>query len=359
LLILRFQSKNYILDKPFNFILKEEILDSIPKGCILLKPVIAGICGSDMLYFKGRKEKLKLKQRLPMPLLHEGVAEIVDLGEGVQLKIGDHVVVNPMIPCGECVACKNSQTNFCQSSKYMASTAYGLARTYFIYPSDRVISVPPEVELEVAALTEPLSIALNAVEVSEIRLNDYVAIIGDGIVGYLTALTASYIMGFPKDRIYLVGIVNEKLSLAKDFATQVNSISEDIKSLENKFDLIFEAVGGSSHKNTIKEAVDMTKPGGRIILLGLSKGNIPVEIIKIVNKGLTIKGSTRSKMEHYKKVLKMLRNSEFKTKVKRIISKKKFNILSVEDLNVAFRYADTEEGEAKTKPGRVLVHFPQ
>ena len=79
----------------------------------------------------------------------------------------------------------------------MAATADGLARTLFPYPEDRVIPVPREVEAEVAALTEPLSIALNALEEAKINSADSIAVIGDGAIGYLLTLVISYIGGVP------------------------------------------------------------------------------------------------------------------------------------------------------------------
>ena len=131
-------------------------------------------------------------------LLHEGVAEVVEASEDVELKAGTYVVVNPMVPCGKCVACQKGEENYCQSSGYMAATADGLARTYFSYPGERVVPVPHGVELELAALTEPLSIALNALEESDVEPGDRVAVIGDGPIGYMIALMASYVGGVPK-----------------------------------------------------------------------------------------------------------------------------------------------------------------
>ena len=350
-------AEEFTLVEPFRFVVRERVIDSIPKGHVLLKPVVAGICGSEMLYFKGEKEKWKLEERLPVCLLHEGVAEIVEAGEDAELKAGTYVVVNPMIPCGECIACRKAGENYCQDSGHMAATADGLARTYFLYPGQRVIPIPHGVELELAALTEPLSIALNAFEVSDVKLGERIAVIGDGPIGYMIALMASHVGGVSEDELFFVGIIDEKLSLAADFATTLNSARQRIDGFEDSFDVAFEAVGGGVHRITIREAVDLLRPGGRCVLLGLSRGEIPVGVNRIVNKGLTFRGSVRSRMEHYVRVLNLLRDDRFRAKVRRVVSKKRFTVGSAEDLEAAFRYADTEEGEARTKPGRVLVYF--
>ena len=220
-------AREFSLVKPFKFQVKKRVIKSIPRGFVLLKPIVAGICGSEILYFKGLKEKKKLEERLPMCLLHEGVAEIIELGEGVKMRKGTKIVVNPMLPCGECVACKTGiGENFCQNSRYIAATADGLARTLFIYPHERVIPIPMGIELEVAALTEPLSIALNAFEEAKIGEREGVAVIGDGPIGYLVALIVSFVGRIPKENRYLFGIIDEKLSLAEDFAVTINSIRE-------------------------------------------------------------------------------------------------------------------------------------
>ena len=356
----RFVAREFLLVKPFTFAVKERVIDFIPEGNLLLKPVVAGICGSEMLYFKGQKEKEKLESRLPMCLLHEGVAEVVETGKGASLKIGTRVVVNPLIPCGECWACRNLGENMCRNSKFMAATADGLARTLFLYPEDRVIPVPPGIPVEVAALSEPFSVALNACEVAGIRKDERVAVIGDGPVGYLVALAVSSVSHVPPEQLYFIGVIDEKLGLAHDFALTLNSIKEKdrLNSLHEKFDVVFEAVGGSAHRITLRQAIDLLRPGGRCVLLGISKGEVPVAVTSIVNKSLTLKGSTRSRMEHYYKVLSLLQDGEIRRKVERIISDRRFVIRTVKDLEEAFRYADTEEGEAKTKPGRVLVYFP-
>jgi len=348
------------LVKPFSFIVRKRVIDFIPNGNLLLKPVVAGICGSEILYFKGQKEKEKLESRLPMCLLHEGVAEVVEIGRGTSLKIGTRVVVNPLIPCGKCWACRNLGENMCRNSKFMAATADGLARTFFLYPEDRVIPVPPGIPIEVAALSEPFSVAVNACETAEIHRDEKVAVIGDGPIGYLVALAVSSISHVPLENLYFIGIIDEKLNLARDFASTLNSMKDEerLKSLHEKLDVVLEAVGGAAHRITLRQAIDLLRPGGRCIVLGISKGEVPIAVTSIVNKGLTLKGSTRSRMEHYRKVLSLLEDDEIRRKVRRIISDRRFMIRTVKDLEEAFRYADTEEGEAKTKPGRVLVYFP-
>ena len=354
-------AREYCLVEPFRFVERRRVIDSVPDGWLLLRPVVAGICGSEMLYFKGQKEAEKLKNRLPMCLLHEGVAEVVESGHGTKLQKGTKVVVDPLVPCGKCRACLNLRENLCREGRYMAATMDGLARTFFVYPESRVVPVPDGVSLEVAALSEPVSVALNAVESAGVSSGERVAVVGDGTVGYLVAAAISSVAKVPVEDLFFVGVVDEKLALAKDFASPMNSIKEKQRfdGLADGVDVVFEAAGGGAHRVTVAQAVRLLRSGGRGVLLGISLGEVPVAVTDVVNKGLTFMGSTRSRMEHYVKVLDLLKkDAVFGSRVGRAILGRSFTVRSADDLYAAFRCADTEEGEARVKPGRVLVYFP-
>jgi len=62
----KYVAKEFYLVEPFKFVVKERVIEKIPEKFLLLKPIVAGICGSEILYFKGEKEPEKLKARLPM-----------------------------------------------------------------------------------------------------------------------------------------------------------------------------------------------------------------------------------------------------------------------------------------------------
>jgi ribitol-5-phosphate 2-dehydrogenase len=132
-----------------------------------------------------------------------------------------------------------------------------------------------------------------------------------------------------------------------------------LEDLHRKFNVVFEAAGGRAQKTTLHEAIDLLKPSGRCVVLGISKDEVPIAVTDIVNKGLTLKGTTRSRMEHYMKALELLKTKAIKNRISKVISKRSFVIHEPRDIEEAFRFADTEEGEAKLKPGRVLLYFPK
>ncbi len=358
----RYLAKEFPLVKPHEIGERFRIIDKIPEGYVLLKPLIAGICGSDILYFEGHKEEWKLRERLPLCLLHEGVAEVVEVGEGVSLRKGVRTVVVPLIPCGECLVCRNNLgENMCLNPRFLASTCDGLARTLFVYPAERVIPIASDLDLEIAVLAEPLSVVLNALEGGWVGREDRVAIIGDGTLGFLLALTISQMLGVPKPNLHVLGIFYEKLALMRDFAFTINTREEAgrLEEIFNSFDVVFEAVGGKAQEKTLDQALSLVRPGGRLIVLGIPAGEkIPIKLPKIIKKCLSVKGSFWSRIDHFHKALEILSDKEFKEKTKRIISSKKFKIESGRDLERALRYSCSEEAARRT-PGKILLYFSE
>jgi len=350
-----FKTREFYLVKPFEFEEREGEIKEVPKGMLLLKPLLCGICKSEILYFKGQKSEKKLGERLPMALLHEGVCVVEETGPGTKAGKGEIVVPIPFFVCGKCNVCSAGlPANLCQKGKYMGSTADGMARTFFLWPEEKVVPVSKETMLEAAALVEPASIALNAVEEAGLKPGQKVVVIGDGAMGYLIALMAMHVAKIPKESLFFVGISDERLLLAKDFSQTINSLKEGEKlgELRESVDAVFEAVGGSAQEKTVGQAIELLRPCGKAIVLGLAKGSVPIKLVDLVNKGLELKGVTRSCEEHYEKVAGFLGEKGFQERLARIASKKRFKILEAGDLKKAFEFAGSEEAD-----GRVMVKF--
>ena len=354
-------AREFPLVKPYEIGERRRLIDKIPENYVLLKMIVAGICGSDVLYFKGYKEKWKLEKRLPICLLHEGVAEVVETKGETSVKPGDKVVIMPLTACGEYIACKMKLgENLCLNPKFLASTCDGLARTLLVYPASKVIPIPEKLDLRIAVLTEPLSAVLNAIEVSNLSGNEKIAIIGDGTIGYLLASTLSRFFKVQREDLHVIGVVEEKLSIFEDIAEVINvhKEHEKLRELKNRLDIVFEAVGGKAHEKTIDQALDLLRPAGKLVILGIpGEEKTPIRVQKIVSKSLIVKGSFWSRMDHFKKALNLLKDKEFQKMMKRTISGKSFKIREPHDLENALRYADSEAGAASRFPGRILVYL--
>jgi len=346
------------LVEPFRFETRKRVLDSLSPRELLLAPVVAGICGSEIHYFLGLKDEEKLRERLPMCLLHEGVCRVLHPGKS-QFPVGSMVVPIPMRPCGECPACIKGAENLCSQSKFMAATADGMARTAFAYPWRRVVALPRGVTPRSGALTEPLSIAYRTVAAAGLKGAERVAVLGDGPIGYFVALMVSTLGKIPRERLWFLGVVDKKLEMASSFATSVNTKelpAREVASRTGPMQVCFECVGGRAGEITLGQAIEILEPLGALYILGLSPDKVPVKMIDVVNKGLTLQGCSRSRPEDYERVLELLQEDRFNELAARVVDEASYRIRGADDLEEAFRFADTGDDPTKHR-GRVMVEM--
>lgn len=314
----------------------------------LVQPVISGICGSDLSYFFGKKNPEKLKKRLPVALLHEGIVRAVDT------KILS--VVIPLQSCKICPVCIDGNCNLCPNALFMGSTGPGLSRTLFYYPTELLLPFPSGIDPRVVAITEPLTIAYSFTHTLGNLHNERIAVIGNGSLAYFTVVMLATVCHVAKERLFVIGINEEKLRVFDDLATTILSRSFHGQKLQTSLigsiDLGIEAVGGDAMITTVNTLISFLKPGGRIALFGLSDILIPVNLIEIVNKGLKLQGFSRSTMKDYHAVLTLMSSRDFQEKILRIINPRIFPIASSKDLVNAFHFAS-----AGKHSGKVLVSF--
>jgi len=160
-------------------------------GLVKIKPAYVGICGTDLHEYLGGPNLMPTTphpitgETVPLTLGHEFSGVIDEVGEGVQdLKVGQRVVVQPIIYDGTCGACKAGYINCCDKNGFVGLSGWGggLAE-YIVLPRSAVFPIPDEVSLEAGALVEPLAVAWHAVNMSPYQNGDWVLILGGGPIG--------------------------------------------------------------------------------------------------------------------------------------------------------------------------------
>ena len=160
------------------------------------------MCGSDLKLYTGVRERHALMQKLPLALLHEGVAEVVAVGPGADFVAGQHVVPSPNIPCTiahpdryvdpehACYACRpgGAGANYCMDGEFLSSNVDGMARTAFLHPAACTVAIPQDVGAAVAVLTEPLATVLAGLEHVSAGADGRYLVIGNGTIGLLTLI---------------------------------------------------------------------------------------------------------------------------------------------------------------------------
>jgi len=345
-------------------------ISELPDNCLLLRTRLTGICQADLRYVSGSRPPEILRERLPLCVFHEGIAQIEEVGNNVRnLSKGDLVVIVPNIPCyvhnpekypditRACAACRpqGAGENLCEEVRFLASNAHGLSRTFFAHPASCVFPVPEGIPEEVAVLTEPLTVINRAIKQAKVKFDDRVAILGGGFMGFIAAAVLSKIMGVPRDDLLVTDIFDSKLAKFEGFATTINTAKEPLgNGLLSHFDVAFECAGGRAAETTIDQALALLSPGGTCLLLGVSEERIPIKTRTLLDKGLALRGTTRSAAIDYPDVLEWLRLEEFRETLAQMIFPEVFVAKDCESVISACLTAERPETH-----GKVLIDWRQ
>jgi len=326
-----------VLEKPFKIKFLESDVPVPKKKEVLIKVLVAGICGSDLHAYRGTQPFLNY----PRVLGHEIAGEIAEMGEGVRgLCRGDLVTVDPVFSCGKCYACRVGRGNCCRDVKVMGVHVDGGFSEYIIVPADIVYKAPENIAPEILSLTEPLSIGAQANNRGDVSGEDTVAILGAGTIGLASLLIAK-----TKDcKVITADLLTDRLKLARELeADKVVNIRE-----ENLMEAIAELTKGdgvsvvieaTGAPQAVKDSIRIVSPAGRVVILGLTNDSVTISPIDLIRKELDFRGS-RLNNKLFPYVLTLLPSIE--NKVRKLITHK-FNI---KDINAAFELLDKHSEKA-------------
>lgn len=262
-------------------------------GEVVMRPYKLSICKADQRYYQGMRSQAALKAKLPMALVHECVAQVVYDPTGT-FEVGDFVVPIPTVPTetDEVIA-----ENYLRSSYFRSSGNDGFLQDIITATPDRVVKLPPKMNMNVASFSELVSVSVHAIrrfdKIAHSRRKK-IGIWGDGNVGYITALIFHYL--YPETDLYIFGTVEEKLSYFS-FAKatyHVDHVPEGVV-----VDHGFECVGGAGSRSAINQMIDLINPEGTMSLMGVSENFVDINTRMVLEKGLRLYGSSRSGREDF------------------------------------------------------------
>lgn len=254
---------------------------------VLIKVKYAGICGTDLHIYEG----LHPRARTPLVMGHEisGVIEEIKSNKK-DIKIGDRVVINPLISCENCFPCSEGIPHLCPNLNLVGIDRNGGFTEYVKVRADKVYRIPDSLPMDLAALMEPVAVAVHAVRKSKLSLGDKVAVIGGGPIGQLIAQICK-LNG--ASLVVMLEINLERVNFAKNFGIITGtSPEESIKKVKEitkgkGADIVYEAVG---IQDTYSYTTDLVKVGGKIIAVGAASKPIALDLWKIYFEELKIIG---------------------------------------------------------------------
>ena len=259
---------------------------------VLLKIEMAGVCGSDVHYYEtGRIGSDTVEY--PFIIGHECAATVNAVGGAVtRVKVGDRVAIEPAIVCHNCDQCKQGRENTCRNLKFLGCPGQveGCLCEYLVMPEDCCFPIGDKLTFAQAVLCEPVAIAVYAVKQAGVQKSSDVTILGAGPIGLgcLVAAKAENV-----NTCYVTEKIKERVEVAKKSgATWVGNPNEQdiIKEILRRrpagMDVVFECAG---QQETIDQAVELLKPGGKLMLIGIPRiRRISLVIERIRRKEIAI-----------------------------------------------------------------------
>ncbi len=320
-------------------------IEKVPLGApggteVLVRVLSGGICGSDLHYYlEGGFGEVRIRE--PMVLGHEVSGTVEAVGSEVtKVRVGDHVSLNPSLPCGRCTFCRSGQQHHCLDGWFYGSAmrfphGQGAFRQRLIAEEYRCEPVGDSVSFGEAACAEPLAVSLHAVNQAGALMGKKILVNGSGPIGALVIAVARYAGAAEVVATDLHDAALEKA--AEMGATRVVNVSvepglgeEEFLADKGYFDVAFECTGASS---VLRGVIPSVKPRGTIVQVGLTvTGEVSVPMNGLVGKEIFLVGTHRCNTE-FPLAARLIR--EGKIKVKPIITATLPFERAIEALNLA------------------------
>jgi L-iditol 2-dehydrogenase len=269
---------------------------------LLIRIRACGICGSDVHGYDGSTGR-----RLPPIVMgHEaaGIVEVVG-SEVTGFAPGDRVTFDSTVYCGRCFYCLRGEFNLCDDREVIGVSTPTFRRTgafadYVTVPARIAYSLPEGMPFEHAAMVEAVSVAVHAVSLTPISLEDVVVVVGAGMIGLLT-MQAARLAG--AGTVIVVDLDETRLELARSLGATKTLNSRDADVVAKLLaltggrgaDAVLECVGTPP---TVKLAIDMVRKGGTVTLVGNVALTVEIGLQSVVTRQVRLQGSCASSGEY-------------------------------------------------------------
>lgn len=308
---------------------------------VLVRPTFLSICNADQRYFQGTRSPEMLRKKLPMALIHEGIGEVLYDNSG-SFRRGTRVAMVPNTPYenDDIIA-----ENYLRSSRFRASGYDGFMQDVVSVRRDRLVILPEDLDDHVAAFTELVSVCYHAIDRFDAKAHarrGAIGVWGDGNVAFITALLIKKRM--PGSKVCIFGKHDYKMNdfVFADEWYHIDEIPDELT-----VDHAFECVGGSASGAAINQIIDHINPEGCIAVMGVSEENVPVNTRMVLEKGLTIFGSSRSGIADFRNLIEFYRKQPEVTEYLSRIVGTVIEVRSISDMITAFE-EDTKKSGGKT-----------
>ncbi|MET0427344.1 MAG: alcohol dehydrogenase catalytic domain-containing protein [Microvirga sp.] len=277
-------------------------------GRVTIAVAAAGICGSDIHAFEWTPGYGFMAAFMPVTLGHEFAGTVRAVGDGVTaLAPGDRVTCWPTVACGDCAACSADRPQDCQGRRVVGLHADGAFAQQVVVPAANCRRLPDDVPLAVAALAEPLAVAVNAVDVAEVGPGDRVVVLGPGPIG----LSIAFVAQLRGATVLLAGLDDTaRLDLARrigiggavDLAG--GSLEAAVRhAFGGEADRVIEATGSA---RSVVEGLAVLRSGGVLVVAGIHSGSLDLDLTGFVRSKKQLRAAHDTTARAFDEAIRLL-----------------------------------------------------
>jgi threonine dehydrogenase-like Zn-dependent dehydrogenase len=261
-------------------------------GQVVVAPEAVGICGSDYHFFAGELSEQAGGSRFPRVQGHEVGAVVVAVGPGGRdaLMPGQRVALLPLHACGRCYPCSVGRPNTCDNFELIGIHVDGGLQEQLVVPSAQVFPIGVA-DPAVAALAEPVSIAVRAVNRARVATEERVVVLGAGPIGQCICLVA-------RERgasVLVVDLQESRLGLSQSMGadTLVWTGASEVAGFARRWagpagpPVAIDATGAPA---AVRAMVDMVASAGRAVQVGMSGEEVTLRLGSLTEKELDLLG---------------------------------------------------------------------
>jgi len=257
--------KAVVVAGPHDISYRDVEAPALGPGDVLVRSREAGLCRTDIEMMTGDFTDPRWV-RFPLIPGHEWAGTVVEVGAEVDdVRPGDRVVCEGLIPCNRCRRCRSGQTQWCERVEALGFTRPGGYAELVAVPARVVHRLAAHVSFDAGVLVEPASVVLHGLEKARPQPGEAVGVIG---VGTLGALAISLLALHSPARIVAYGLREEELEFARTLgASEVVRTGASSPPPAPELDLVVETAGVPA---AVELATQLCRPGGRAVLLGIA-----------------------------------------------------------------------------------------
>lgn len=260
--------KSIVIEQPGKLVIEQRPLMEPAPGEVRVKVSYAGICGSDVHIYHGHNPFAKY----PRVIGHEFFGHIDCVGEGVDAaRIGERVVVDPVVSCGHCYPCSIGRPNVCTTLQVIGVHRDGGFSDYAVAPAKNAYVVPATIPDRLASMVEPFTIAANITAFLQPTPQDIALVYGAGPMGLTVIQVLKGVYGV--QQVIVVDRIDERLAMARDNGADLTlnnlqqSVAEQLAAHNCRPTLVIDA---ACHPSILQEAINLASPAARIGMMGFS-----------------------------------------------------------------------------------------